>query len=142
MTIKYDPPVLKNFGEDYKETVLDGVGSPLHKWKVKHQGQFVLSALEDTITVWALGGDLSDHSYVRDKYKVNGRVLGGGTINVDDKGNSVHVSGGSRKFGSLPNKVLEKYFLSFGYRIKTEMLEGEDIQFSTRKWFKEHGIYI
>ena len=143
---KYAPPVLKNFGENYGEIFKSGLLhiSPLDEWEDKHTGKFLLSALEDIIRVWALGGAFT-HSQVYDKLNVEGIILGGGGISVNDEGKPTAIDSRSLDFGSLPNKVLEDYFSHFGYKVKTDMFaEGEtkEIKDSTRKWFKEHGIVI
>lgn len=140
--IKYAPPLIKNFGKDY-----EGFGyfpTPQEEWKAKHSGKFVLSALEDTIKVWALGRAYT-HSQVCGECNVEGRVLGGGDISVNDEGNPTSVYSRSTDFGSLPNNVLEEYFLSFGYRVKAQMFEEWDtkgIENSTREWFKKHGVDV
>ena len=90
-------------------------------------------------------GGASAHSQVYDKLNVEGIILGGGGISVNDEGKPTAVDSRSLDFGSLPNKVLEDYFSHFSYKVKTDMFaEGETkgIKDLTRKWFKEHGIDI
>ena len=74
-----------------------------------------------------------------------GRVLGGGSISLDDTMKSVTLSSRSMDFGSLPNRIVEEYFHFFGYEVKAEMFEeGETkgIKDSTREFFKRQSIEI
>ena len=137
--IKYAPPVLKNFGEEYQGS--NHFLTKEDEWRAKHEGKFLLSALEDTIKVWALGGSY-EHTQVYGGCNVEGDiVLGGGNISVyNEEKNSFRVYSRSYDFGSLPNKVLEDYFSSFGYSVKADMVKG--IKDSACQWFREHGIDI
>ncbi|MBU1202048.1 MAG: hypothetical protein KJ583_03395 [Nanoarchaeota archaeon] len=142
MALNYATPVIRNFGQDYKG--VDYFLTQQDEWSTKHTGKFVLSALENTIQVWALGNAYT-HGQVCGKCKVEGLILGGGDISVNDERDSIGVSGRSMDFRSLPNRVLEEYFSSFGYKIKAQMFaEGntKGIQPSTREWFKQHGIDV
>ncbi len=106
----------------------------------KTQGKFVLSALEDTIKVWALANAFT-HSQVLSECKVQGYILGGGDIGISDDRKKVGVSSESYDFGSLPNIVLTYYFQHFGYEVHADMNEKR-IKDEKMKWFREHGIEI
>jgi len=142
MSIKYAQPELRNFGQDYRGRTR--FLTKLDEWRAKHTGLFVMCALDEVIRVYALS-DAKSHGQVCGECETQGRVLGGGSISLDDKMRPVSLSSRSMDFGSLPNNVLEEYFESFGYTVKAGMFdEGETkgIQDSTREYFKKHGIEI
>ncbi len=138
----YAPPMIKNFGENYGEIFKSGlqVVSPQDEWNDKHNGRFLLSALENTIRVWALGCAFT-HDQVLGRLNVEGLILGGGQISVNENLTSLDVTEYSGDFGSLPNSILVDYFTCFGYDIRANMVE-ETIRQSTREWFREHGVNI
>ena len=110
------------------------------EWKAKHNGKFVLSALEDTVRVWALAGAFT-HDQVISECKTKGRILGGGDIGYSEKEKRVGLSAGSGDYGSLPDIVLTDYFQHFGYQVHADMIE-KWIRKRTREWFREHDIGI
>jgi len=138
----YAPPIIKNFGENYGEIFRSGarVVAPMDEWNAKHKGRFLLSALENIIRVWALGCAFT-HDQVLGRLNVEGLILGGGQISVNENLTSLAVEGYSGDFGSLPNSILVDYFRRFGYGISANMVE-EAIKQSTREWFREHGVNI
>lgn len=142
MTIEYLPPVFRNFGADYP-----GRGyfiTEQSEWMAKHSGMFVMSALEDSVRVWALA-DAFTHDQVIGKCNAEGRILGGGDIGYSEEQNRVGLSGGSMDFGSLPNSVLTSvltdYFQHFQYSVGANMNE-EWVKDPTKKWFREHEVVI
>ena len=136
--IKYVPPVLKGFGEEYTGGVVQFTEQD--KWRDMYQGAFVVCAVDDAIRVYALVRGAS-HLDVHAKLNAEGRILAGGQIGYHPKRNQGGVSGSSYHFGSLPNKVLEDYFRSFGFNIRADMVE-EAVSQTTKEWFREHTITI
>jgi len=138
MTIKYLEPVFKNFGGDYQGS--EHFLTKQHEWKAKHTGKFIMSALEDTVRVWAFANAFT-HDQVIGQCKAKGRILGGGDIGYSKEQNRVGCSNSSMDFGSLPNVVLIDYFQYFGYSVGTKMNERW-VRDNTREWFREHGIKL
>ena len=136
--IKYIPPVLKGFGEEYTGGVVQFTEQD--KWRDMYQGAFVVCAVDDAIRVYALVRGAS-HLDVHAKLNAEGRILAGGQIGYHPERNQGGVSGRSYHFGSLPNKVLEDYFRSFGFNIRADMVK-EAVSQTTKEWFREHAITI
>ena len=139
--LSYAPPVIKNFGENYGEIFKIGARAvaPMDEWNDRHKGRFLFSALENTIRAWALGGAIT-HDQVLGSLNVEGLILGGGYISVNEDLTSLAVRGYS-SFGSLPNSILVGYFRCFDDGISANMVE-EEIRQPTRQWFSEHGVNI
>lgn len=137
MALNYLPPILKNFGKDFDGYISS---SKSVQWQRTHHGLFVLSALENTIQVGAVAAACT-HNSVCNECDLQGRMLGGGCIDVNDEKTNFGLYGCSGTFGSLPNKVLIAYFSSFDYGVEAKMYE-QRIRDSTIEWFKQHGIDI
>lgn len=109
----------------------------------------MLTALEDNIKfehairVYA-AADSASHGgiweYCRERgISVRGKVLGGGSIRINDEKTAVSTWGHSMDFGGLPDKVLIAYFSACGFSITSEMAAGYTKE-STEAWFRDHEM--
>jgi len=131
--IAYLPPVIRNFGKKYGEIFKIPSES-----ETGLSGRFVLSGLENSIRIWALGGSITHDRVCRD-LNVEGRILGGGSLFVNKDVTSLKVIGQSGTFGSLPNSLLINYFKHFGYKIEADMVMGDRFKL---QWSQESESFI